>query len=792
MTILNRREFIQASAASYLVRSIGLQAAPAAKANVTVSNGTVRAKGKDYTWEWSPRNDQFHLLDVRGIEIATGNVQPGVVVQPRGHTGVHRCTAGKVAGYDLHENALTIRYEGVNGQAKLSLTWRFEDEGMWLEPISYETPDAEDVVSLRYFAVGTGDGARPSLTSDYLVLPGINESSAVSPTINVRSFLAAFGADFKGTYWLGHGMLSDPGTQGEQQWGLPAHYFCGFHMSPYAYQRTPDVNLEGAKPDELLNAFCCGLAEVPNGDLLFETTNGAYAPIVSYRSDLWKHLRGPGTLRLGTRLYWTVGPNYREAIRRYYLGLLQAGIIQKKNNSPRKIQIALAPSFDTWGEQVALQQIPEHFDEATLTRIYKGMKASGMNVKTFVIDGYWEGAYGDLRHAPDRFPHFEETLNRIRADGYYVGLWAAFLRCANPAELGLTTDHMLHLPDGKPYVVKGDPSTVFPFYLYDLSQPEVQKVLRKTLKEFMRRYKPDFIKFDFGYEIPSIAMAAPKDMSWAGEQFLSKGLEVIVNAMREENPDLVVLYYSLSPLLLEYVDLHSPDDMFMCMGEFNLEANRRFFFSSLLGEIGMPTWGSGGYDWESAPEIWFDTAAIGALGSLVTFSGPAARTYCKPEVVAKFNGLAQAVRISDTFSIIPIDATYLGPERGAHSSSWARIENGEVVLVALRERTLDGRKGSGKFRDLVSSNTSLVVASKDSHGIAQAAKLAVVPYGDGELILRREGNKSTNAEVTEHYFGGKSKRTQLAVEDGHLRLRLRSRAEDGSVVEWIEVDFHPA
>ena len=782
MAILNRREFIQASVASYFLGAIKLEGAPAAKAKVVGVGGTVQAKGKDYTWEWSEEKDEFRLLDNRGLVIASGKLQPAVVVQAKGQGRSRRCTAGKPTGYDLRDNAVRVRYEGVNGPAKLSVTWRFEDQGMWLEPISYETPLSEDVVSLHYFAQGTGEHARPSLTSDYLLVPGINESPASSPIIPIQGL----GADVKETLWLGHSMMTDPGTQGLQQWGLPVHYFCGFHMSPYDYQKTPHVNVEGVKPDELLNAFCCGLAEIPHGDLLIETTLGGYGPIVSYRSDLWKHLRGPGSLSLGAKQYWTVGPNYYEAIRRYYLGLLQAGVIRKKTNSPHKNEVALAPSFCTFGEQVARDRTDERLDEATLQAIYEGMSRSGMKAKLFVIDAKWEGKWGNLRHSQDRLPHFEETLARIRSDGHYIGLWAAFLRCADPGDLGLTTEHVLHQPDGKPYAM-GD-ITTNGFYMYDVSQPEVQKALTKLAQEFARRYKPDFVKFDFGYEIPSLAIAAPKDKTWAGERFLSKSLEVIVKAMREENPDLVVLYYSLSPLLLDCIDLHSPDDLFLCLGDYALETNRRFFFSSLLGEIGMPTWGSSGYDWRTAPETWFDTAALGALGSLLSFSGPQAEEYCKPERVAKFNGLAQAVRVSDTFSILPIDAVYLGPERGAHSSSWARIENGEVVLVALRERCLDGLKGSGKFRDLVSSTTSVVVASKTNDGLARASKLAVVPYGEGEVTLKREGSETAHAEATEHYFGGGSKTRQLSIDIGRLQIAVREHTEDGSVIEWIELN----
>ena len=177
---------------------------------------------------------------------------------------------------------------------------------------------------------------------------------------------------------------------------------------------------------------------------------------------------------------------------------------------------------------------------------------------------------------------------------------------------------MLHLADGTPLIVGGgDPK----YYILDFTQPEVEKVLRAQAKKFVERYQPDLVKFDFGYELPPLSVAAPKDMRWAGERLMLKGLEVIVGGMREANPDIAVMYYCLSPLFREYFDLHSPDDLFMAAGDYDYEANRRFFFSSLLGEIGIPTYGSGGYDWQTMPAIWFDSALIGTLGSLNSFVG---------------------------------------------------------------------------------------------------------------------------------------------------------------------------
>jgi hypothetical protein len=783
MPAITRRDFIQSSTAVCLLSTIPMHGAENTLPRISESGNNIQVKADNYTWEWSQETDRFRLLDKRGLLIATGQMQPAVVVQPVGKKGFRRCVSGKPTGYTLLAKALTIRYEGLNGTAKLSLTWRFEADTFWLEPVAYESDEADDVVTLHYFAEGTGEGARPSLQSDYVVVPGFSSGSLMSPIIPSGEI----GMNVNQVCWLGRGWTGDPDVLQVQAWGLPAHYFCGYHRSPFDFQRTPPVTIENVPPQERLDAFCCGLAEIPSADHLFETSHNRYGPILSYRSDLWGHLRGPGRLSLGAKLCWTIGPNFYEAIRRYYLALVNAGIIQKKKNSERKNSAALAPSYDTWGEQFGREQMPDQFDEPMLTSIYEGMKRARMEVKMFVVDGYWEENYGDLKHSPARFPHFDEILARMRSEGHLVGLWAAFMRCSNPEALGLTTGHMLRLQDGKPFTIGKNVITAKPFYIMDCTQPEVQQVLKRLAKEFIRRYKPDFIKFDFGYELPALKVAAPRDMNWAGERLMLKAMEIVVNAMREENPDIVVMYYSLSPLFVDYFDLHSPDDLGFCSGDFDLEANRRFFFSSLLGEIGMPTWGSSGYEWLTAPDIWFDTAAIGALGNLTSFSGPDPKLLATPERVAKFNGLTHVTRYTNVFSPVLIDGECQGPARGAHTSSWARLENGEVVLVALRERRLDGRKGAGTYRDLLECSTSVVVASKTNDGISKSPKLAVVPYGNGELILKREGGQKT-VLVTEHFLGGGKKTIPLRVQYGKLRVPLREKTASGSIVEWIDVD----
>jgi hypothetical protein len=107
--------------------------------------------------------------------------------------------------------------------------------------------------------------------------------------------------------------------------------------------------------------------------------------------------------------------------------------------------------------------------------------------------------------------------------------------------------------------------------------------------------------------------------------------------------------------------------------------------------------------------------------------------------------------------------------------------------VALRQYGFDGRKISGKFRDFVTTNASVVVASKTKSGIATSDQLAIVPYGDGELVLTRTAG--TTAQITEHNFRGGKSTQSLPIAGGVLRVPLHEKTADGSIVEWYEIEI---
>jgi len=729
-------------------------------------------KAAHYSWEYSQSDDTFRIRDASNRLIVSGTMQPAVVVAPVDRPALRQCVAGKPAGHRVEANRVAFRYQHVNTDAHLSITWRFDEQGIWTEPVVYETSASEDVVSLHYFTTVADAIPTPSLHSSYVVAPGLVSGSAISPII--EDFV-----HFDESVWLGRGSFI-PGLS--QQWGLPVHYFCGFSRGGSEEQRN--MYTEGRS-----DAFTCGLADLPNGDLFLQLNQGNNSLWIDYRSDLWKHLRGPARLTLGATLLWAVAPDYYQAIAAYYRGLLQANIIRLHHNSAHKTEVSLTPQFCTWGVQLDRHREGKLLDQAFLEEVYGELKASGMRARLFSIDDKWEGSYGNLVHSSQRFPHFEQFLDRLRSDGFRIGMWAALMRCERPADLGLTVDHMLKKPDGTPYV---SGFSGLHYYILDFTQPAVAQILADTARRFIRRYKPDLLKFDFGYELPAVGIAAPQDKSWSGEKLMLKGLEVVINAMRQENPDLVVMYYNLSPLFLDYFDLHSPDDLYQAAGEYDLEANRRFYFSSLLGLLGVPTYGSSGYDWASSPEIWFDSAAVGTVGSLNDFQGDEQGEKATPEVIAKYNGIAQVLRATRTFHILPLDTVSEAPTRGAHARSWARFEDGQLVLLAYRPTKpgeenplMQPRNHNARIKDSVSSPVPVIVASRSAESILRANHLAVVAYGDGQVVLRRE--TGTQAEILSHYFGNTVASAKARIQDGRLNLAVQERNLAGAPLEWIEV-----
>jgi hypothetical protein len=121
MTRLNRREFIQASTASWLLDSVKVSASSGGSGKIVDTAKSVRAEKKSYTWEWFPRDDRFRLLDKQGRLMTGGILQPAVIVQPVGNKQPRKCVSGEPAGHATKDGGVTVSYAGVNRNGRLSV-----------------------------------------------------------------------------------------------------------------------------------------------------------------------------------------------------------------------------------------------------------------------------------------------------------------------------------------------------------------------------------------------------------------------------------------------------------------------------------------------------------------------------------------------------------------------------------------------------------------------------------------------------------------------------------------------
>jgi hypothetical protein len=64
-------------------------------------------------------------------------------------------------------------------------------------------------------------------------------------------------------------------------------------------------------------------------------------------------------------------------------------------------------------------------------------------------------------------------------------------------------------------------------------------------------------------------------------------------------------------------------------------------------------------------------------------------------------------------------------------------------------------------------------------------QLAVVAYGDGPVVVRRDSG--SRAEVVSHYLGGAAAKKVYSIRDGKLILTATQRDASGRPLQWMDV-----
>ncbi len=718
--------------------------------DVTDTGDGVQAIGNTYRWTWTRSDDQVVVRDSRGRLILSHRLQPLVHSTSPLRAGI--CRAHKLSG-----QALDVSYGGVNGDGRLNLRLRFRDSHLVLESVAYRSPKVEDVVALHYTAGVEGGEIRPNARSDMCLAPGACQSP--------ERYLFAT-TELSGKK-LSLGVSGMSTGDFHQQWALPAHFMACF-------SRTGVGDFSGAA--------CWGLGALPDGNLMVSFLDGRFSLYVNVRSDLWGHHRGPGDIEFPYPLLTAFGEDWYGAVAAYLDALVEDGYVPARDLRSLPAPAGW-PQYNTWGDQAARLCFATLFDESHLRQIYADFRASGLAARLFVIDDKWEAAYGAFRHDEQRFPHFEAFLEEVRRDGYEIGLWTAFVRCEDYRTLGLDEGCVLCTPDGAPYLHHDPGLGGRSWYFFDPLVPQTAQYLRERAREMMRRYRPRLVKLDFGYELPTPDVAGPHDPPFGGERLFQRLLDVFAGALKEADPEITLQYYCLSPLVARFLDQCSLDDLWLSRGDYHAGFRKRALLSTWCGRLGVVPYGSTGYDWRSASDIWFDSAVIGTPGCIAPLAGDEYGQRLTPKEAARFNGLCRLARQPASYEIELLDADLNDPQ-GPNVRSWARREDRGVVTVALRP----GDGGMAVYHDLLEADCQVLVASLTAEGIDGSRRLAVVPFGSGRLRWAWPASRRL-PQVRARLLGGRETEVVVRRRGRWLEIPLLEEATDGAPVECLELEW---
>ena len=173
---IDRRQFIGVSMLPGWLTPMPSQAQGDAP-RILFQGDVVRVEAARYSFVWSQKDDRFRIMDSKGRIMVSGTGEPAIVRLIAG-AKASASSPGRVSSKSVNGNRLVVTYEGVNQAARVTVTWRFDDENLWFEPVTYETSSAEDIVALHYFSKATGSDPEPSLEHTYLIHPALSESSS--------------------------------------------------------------------------------------------------------------------------------------------------------------------------------------------------------------------------------------------------------------------------------------------------------------------------------------------------------------------------------------------------------------------------------------------------------------------------------------------------------------------------------------------------------------------------------------------------------------------------------------
>jgi hypothetical protein len=359
-------------------------------------------------------------------------------------------------------------------------------------------------------------------------------------------------------------------------------------------------------------------------------------------------------------------------------------------------------------------------------------KAVDFEADVLAIDDSWESSQGSGIWYAKRFPDYGEDLKYIRSKGLQTGYWQNVVWLEKPEEYGLSAQDLLCGADGQPVKTswnmnphgKGN-------YCLDPSSAKAVAVIRSRMQKIMKELKPELIKLDFGYGVPSPDVATARNPALRGEKLSFTLLQLITDAAREINPNVTLQYYSIHPLFRQVQNLLALDDVGDA-GAREAEGHGQWsIWSSLAGRQGTAIMASSGYDWNADEEVLLNTAVIGAQSAVLPRK-LADGSPVPPHKISKRVALALWHRHSVGWAPLWLNSHKGSFAQEPKPNCWGRLESkgGENRLTALALRDSTGLTDRSAIRNMAWQGRWAII-SQDEQSIFEARKVALIPFDGG-------------------------------------------------------------
>ncbi|GAB3933790.1 hypothetical protein GCM10028804_50090 [Larkinella terrae] len=451
-----------------------------------------------------------------------------------------------------------------------------------------------------------------------------------------------------------------------------------------------------------------GAGSIPDAAMVFkiQASNGSLQYL--YREDLWN--KPAGSQRVWTeplRIAWAA--TAYDACETYFNSFGPFTPVSETH------QLNV---WNTWGDFKN-----RDFDLKAITD-----KALAFKADVLAIDDSWESSQGSGLWYKERFPNYKTDLDYARSKGLKTGYWQNVIWIDKPEQFGLTADDLLCGADGQPVKTSWNMNPHGSGnYCLDPSSANAAALIRNRTQRIVKELKPDLLKLDFGYGVPSPDMATARNPAFRGEKLAYTLIKLIADAAREINPNITVQYYSIHPLFRDIQNLLALDDLGDAGGREAEGHGQWSIWSSLAGRQGMAIMASSGYDWNADDEVLLNTAIIGSQGAVLPRklndgSAVPARKISRRVALALWHRRS-----------VGWTPLWLNSQKGdflqePKPNCWGRLENGRLTALALRESPLPLDRS--RIQNIQFQGRWAII-SQDEQSIFEAKKVALVPFDGG-------------------------------------------------------------